>query len=126
MLEGMKSDQIRRAILAEIEALGPVLSGCINQRSTRCQTQGCHCRADPPRLHGPYPTWTHRDGGRQVTTTLSAQEAERLEPFIERDRRLHELVAELEKVSIDMVERKEGIALTKQSTVGKRRRQAGK
>ena len=61
-----------------------------------------------------------------MTKTLSAEEAERLGPFIERNRRLHELVAELEKVSIDLVERKEGIALTQQSKVGKRRRQAGK
>lgn len=126
MLEAMKSDEARRAILAEMEALGPVLSGCIIQRSTRCQTPGCHCRADPPQLHGPYPTWTHREGGRQVTKTLSAEEAERLGPFIERNRRLHELVAELEKVSIDLVEHEEGIVLTQQSTVGKRRRQAGK
>ena len=125
MLEDVKGDEARRAIVAEIAALGPVLSGCIIQRSTRCQTPGCHCRADPPRLHGPYPTWTHREGGRQVTKTLSAEEAERLGPFIERNRRLHELVAELEKVSIDLVERKEGIALTQKSTVGKRRRQAG-
>ena len=57
MLEGVRGDR-RQAILAEIEALGPVLAGCIIERSTRCQTEGCHCRADPPQLHGPYPTWS--------------------------------------------------------------------
>ena len=51
-------------------------------------------------LHGPYPTWTHQQGGRQVTKTLSAQEAAHLGPAIAANRRLHELVKELETLSI--------------------------
>ena len=38
--------------------------------------------------------------GRQVTTTLSAEEAARLEPAIAANRRLHELVKELEALSV--------------------------
>jgi hypothetical protein len=93
-----------RAILAEIAALGPVVPGCIIERTTRCQTQGCRCRADVPELHGPYPTWTRRVGGRQVTRTVSAEEATRLRPLIEANRRLHELVRELEALSAASVE----------------------
>ncbi len=121
MLEDMGGDK-RRAILAEIEALGPVLAGCIIERSTRCQTEGCHCRAEPPRLHGPYPTWTHREGGRQVTKTLSVEQADALRPFLARDRRLHEL----EAASIDLIEQAEGVSLRPPTVLGSKRAKAGK
>jgi hypothetical protein len=98
----MAENERRRAILAEIEALGPVLPGSIVQRATRCQRAGCHCRAEPPRLHGPYPTWLHK----QVTRTLSPEEAERLTPMIAADRRLKALVAELEELAVAEVVRR--------------------
>jgi hypothetical protein len=41
-----------------------------------------------------------QEGGRQITRTLSAEEAEALRPSIESNRRLHELVKELEAISI--------------------------
>jgi hypothetical protein len=100
MLEAVQSAKRRRAILEEIAHLGPVVPGTISQRTTRCAGPGCHCRADPPVLHGPYPTWTHQAGGRQVTKTLSAEQAERLGPAIEANRRLHQLVKELEALSV--------------------------
>ncbi len=96
----MTNAQRRAAILAEIKALGPVLPGSIVERSTRCQSSGCHCHADPPRLHGPYSTWMHQEDGRQVTRTLSADEARRLRSLIAADRRLRALVAELESLTV--------------------------
>jgi hypothetical protein len=113
----------RAAIVAEIKAIGPVLPGSIVERSTRCQRSGCHCRADPPRLHGPYATWMHQEDGRQVTRTLSAQEAERLRPLIAADRRLRALVAELESLSV--TELADG-ALLDPREVGNQRSKAGK
>ncbi len=94
-----KSEQRRRAILAEIARLGPVVPGNLSQRSTRCAGAGCRCRADPPVLHGPYPTWTHQVNGRQVTKTLSEEEAELLRPAIQANRRLRQLVKELEALA---------------------------
>ncbi|MHB8440393.1 MAG: DUF6788 family protein [Acidimicrobiales bacterium] len=99
MLVTVKSEQRRRAILAEIARLGPVVPGNLSQRSTTCAGAGCRCRADPPMLHGPYPTWTHQVNGRQVTKTLSVEEAEELRPAIQANRRLRELVKELEALS---------------------------
>ncbi len=94
------TEERRRAILAEIGAIGPVLPGSIVERSTRCQSSGCHCRADPPQLHGPYATWMRQHGGRQVTTTLTAAEAETMRPLIAADRRLKDLVRELEQLTV--------------------------
>ena len=96
----MTNAQRRAAILAEIKALGPVLPGSIVERSTRCQSPGCHCRAEPPHLHGPYATWMHQEDGRQVTKTLSDGEAQQLRPLIAADRRLRALVGELESLTV--------------------------
>ena len=115
--------QRRAAIVAEIRAIGPVLPGSIVERSTRCQRSGCHCRADPPRLHGPYATWMHQEGGRQVTKTLSHEEAARLRPLVAADRRLRALVAELESLTVS--ELAAGGSEATQA-VGKSRRQSGK
>ena len=96
----MTNAQRRAAIVAEIMALGPVLPGSIIERSTRCQSPGCHCRADPPRLHGPYVTWMHQEDGRQITKTLSDDEARLLRPLIVADRQLRVLVGELESLTV--------------------------
>jgi hypothetical protein len=61
-------------IQAELCQIGLVLPGSLTNRTTRCQRAGCHCHADPPQLHGPYPTWTRKVGGRlrQLITELEA------------------------------------------------------
>lgn len=94
----------RQDILAEMASLGAVLPGSLVERSTRCQRSGCHCRADPPRLHGPYATWMRQDRGHQVARTLSGEQADRLRPLIAADRRLRQLVKELEALGLDEVE----------------------
>lgn len=95
----MTREQRRRAILREIASLGPVLPGSLTARTTRCQTEGCHCHAEPPVLHGPYLAWTHRAQGRQVTRALSDDQADALRPLLDANRRLHELVRELEELA---------------------------
>ena len=120
---GSTSEQRRAAIVAEIKAIGPVLPGSIVERSTRCQRAGCRCRADPPHLHGPYATWMHQEGGRQVSKTLSQEEARRLRPLVAAARRLRALVAELE--SLTVAELSHG-GLPVDQAVGRSRRQAGK
>ncbi len=119
----MTGKQRRAVILAEIKALGPVLPGSIVERSTRCQRAGCHCHADPPHLHGPYATWMRQEGGRQVTKTLSDDEAQRLRPLIAADRRLRALVAELEAMTVTEVVNHQLIA---PQAVGTQTTKAGK
>ena len=80
----------------------PTLPGSLTSRTTRCQRPGCHCRATPPVLHGPYPTWTRKAGTRSITKTLTPQEAERLRPYFAAHRRLRQLITELEALSIEL------------------------
>ena len=101
----MRADPRRQALAAEIAALPPALPGSLTERLTRCQTEGCHCRAEPAVLHGPYWAWAHRHDGRQVTRAITADQAERLRPFIDADRKLHDLVRQLEDLAVNDVDR---------------------
>jgi hypothetical protein len=87
---------------AELGQTGLVLPGSLTQRTTRCQRAGCHCHADPPQLHGPYPTWTRKTGSRTITKTLTPEDAERLRPYFDAHRRLRQLITELEAISIEL------------------------
>ncbi len=89
-------------IQAELGQIGITLPGSLVNRTTRCQRTGCHCHADPPTLHGPYPTWTRTTGGRSVTKTLTTEDAERLRPYFAAHRRLRQLITELEAISIEL------------------------
>ena len=89
-------------IQAELGQIGITLPGSLTSRTTRCQRASCHCHADPPVLHGPYPTWTRKISGRSVTKTLTPQEAERLRPYFTAHRRLRQLITELEAVSMEL------------------------
>lgn len=99
-----------RELQAELAEIGFALPGTINVAMNRCGKPGCACHADPPKLHGPYVTWTRKVSGKTVTRRLSAEQLERYRPWFENRRRLRELVGELEALSLDVAERAEGWA----------------
>ncbi|MDN5766568.1 MAG: hypothetical protein L0H96_12360 [Humibacillus sp.] len=90
----------RAEIAAEIAAMGLPLPGSLVERRTRCGNTRCRCHDDPPRLHGPYLTWTRKVENKTVTRTLSPEQAERLRPLLDNARRLRELVSELEALAL--------------------------
>lgn len=55
--------QRRRELLAQITKIGHVLPGSLNTVMNRCGKPRCACHGDPPRLHGPYITWTRKVAG---------------------------------------------------------------
>lgn len=120
-----RADDRLREILDEIARIGPVLPGSISDRTTRCQRDGCHCRGDPPVLHGPYPTWTWRPAGVAVTKTLTPEVADLLAPYSRAHHRLRRLLAELEDLSLEIIEQREGIELGRARSVGRSRPEAG-
>ena len=91
-------DQARQiaAELAAIAASGMVLPGSITQRRTRCGRRNCGCHADPPRLHGPYWQWTRKVAAKTVGRWLSADQNQDYQAWIGNDRRLRELLTQLE------------------------------
>jgi hypothetical protein len=98
----------RGELLAKIAEIGFILPGTLNVAPNRCGKPRCACHADPPRLHGPYITWTRKVAGKTVTRRLSAEQAERYRPWFENNRRLRQLIAELEALSLQAAERAEG------------------
>ena len=90
----------RREITAEMARIGFCLPGSLVEQMRRCSTAGCRCHSDPARLHGPYRLWTRKVGGKTVTKVLTEEQYERYRPWAENARRLHELVTELEQLSV--------------------------
>jgi hypothetical protein len=96
----VRAQRRRDQLTAEIAGLGWTLPGSVTERFTRCGNPTCRCRAEPPQLHGPYPTWTRKVGNKTVTRTLTPDEAERYRPWFDNARRLRELLTELEALSL--------------------------
>jgi hypothetical protein len=96
------------AIAAEITArladLTFALPGTLADRMTRCGHPGCRCHADPPRLHGPYHQWTRKKNGKTATRILTDEQAADYRPWFDNHRRLRELLAELENLSLAIAE----------------------
>jgi hypothetical protein len=97
-----------RELQAQLAAVGFALPGTINVAMNRCGKPNCACHADPPRLHGPYITWTRKVKGKTVTRRLTAEQLERYRPWFDNDRRLRQLVSELESLSLQAAEQAEG------------------
>ena len=95
--------QVRR-IARELAALGFSLPGTLADRMTRCGRANCRCHADPPRLHGPYHQWTRKKNGKTATRILSDDQLADYGPWFDNHRRLRELIAELEELSLAIAE----------------------
>jgi len=94
----------QRRIAGQIAGLGFALPGSVVGRSTTCGTPGCHCHAEPPALHGPYLTWTRKVAGRTVSRALTAEQLADYGPWFENARRLRGLLAELQALSLGVIE----------------------
>lgn len=98
-------DKAHRRIAAAMTDIDFALPGSIVVRKMRCGKKGCRCKADPPELHGPYIQWSRRVEGKTVTRLLSQEQLDRYQPWFDNARRLRELSAELEALSVRAAER---------------------
>jgi hypothetical protein len=90
--------------LAAIAATGMILPGSITTRRTRCGRGNCACRADPPKLHGPYYQWTRKIAARTAGRWLSPAQQQDYQTWIDNDRRIRELLAQLEALGAAALE----------------------
>lgn len=91
--------------LAEIDF---ALPGSVVERHMRCGNPNCRCKAEPPRLHGPYLQWTRKVDNKTVTKLLTAEQRQRYQPWFDNARKLRELVSELEALSVQAATDAEG------------------
>jgi hypothetical protein len=89
-----------RALLAELSDLGLVLRGSIAHRSARCGQPSCRCKADPPRLHGPYYVWTRKVAGKTVTAQLRSEHAARFQDWSCNMRKLDRILRHLQAIGL--------------------------
>ncbi|MGD0378315.1 MAG: DUF6788 family protein [Streptosporangiaceae bacterium] len=87
-------------IAAELASLGFALPGTLIERRVRCGKPGCRCHADPPALHGPYWQWTRKVAGKTITRLVSDEQLDDYRQWLDNDRKLRALVAELEALTL--------------------------
>src|SRR5438552_18713411 len=102
------AERRRRELIDQITQIGFVLPGTLNVAMNRCGKPNCACHADPPRLHGPYITWTRKGAGKTVNRRLTPEQADRYRPWFDDNRKLRRLIAELEALSLTTAEDEEG------------------
>lgn len=90
-----------RQSLAEV---GFALPGSVVVRSYRCGKSNCACHGEPPRLHGPYVQWSRTVGGKTLHRRMSEEQLADYQAFFDNARKLKALVAELEALSLSIVE----------------------
>ncbi len=111
MLQAMakaEAEDRARLLGEQIGELGLVLPGSITERKARCGNPRCRCQSDPDAWHGPYFVWTRKLDGKTVSKNLTPEQAAVYRPWLERARRLHELVAELELLGAEAMAQAEG------------------
>ncbi|MGH9092274.1 MAG: DUF6788 family protein [Acidimicrobiales bacterium] len=91
-------------ITDELATLGPCLPGTVITRLGPCGKAACSCKADPPKLHGPYRSWTRKISAKTVTRLLTEEQLEDYQPWLDNAKRLRALVAQLEALTMAMVE----------------------
>ncbi len=99
-----RAASIAAEITARLASTGFALPGTLADRMTRCGHTGCRCHADPPQLHGPYHQWTRKKDGKTATRILSDEQLADYDPWFGNHRRLRELIAELEELSLAIAE----------------------
>ena len=93
----------RDRIAAELAATGFALPGTLTVRSYACGKPGCRCRADPPRLHGPYAEWTRKIGGKTVTRRLTPAELADYQPLFDNAKKIRALLTELQDLTLQII-----------------------
>jgi Family of unknown function (DUF6788) len=92
------------AIATAIAKIGFALPGTLTDRPMRCGHPTCRCHADPPALHGPYHQWTRKVAGKTITRFLSDDQLADYSDWFDNQRRLRALLAQLEELSLAIVE----------------------
>jgi hypothetical protein len=104
----MQASPAQRAALDKITAelaaaAGPALPGTLTIRAYPCGKPACSCRADPPRLHGPYAEWTRKIDGKTVTRRLTDDQLAAWQPLFDNAKRIRTLLAELQELTLAIV-----------------------
>ena len=85
----------------QLAGVGFMLKGSLVHRFKRCSSPGCHCQAEPPRLHGPCWQWSGKIKGKSVTRALNEDQLGRYRAWMDNAQRFEEIVQDLFELSAD-------------------------
>ncbi|MDR2565606.1 MAG: hypothetical protein LBC97_06020 [Bifidobacteriaceae bacterium] len=95
----MEADDARaarhRELAAQLASIGPIATGSVVRRYTRCANPNCRCNADPPLPHGPYWQWTTKKNGKTITRRLTEDQARAYQQWIDNDRQLRAIINQM-------------------------------
>ena len=101
---GARRQRAQARIATQLGEIGFALPGSVAVRSYPCGKPNCSCHAPGSTLHGPYIQWTRKLDNKTVNRRLTPEQWEDFKPWFDNARRLRELVAELEALSLEIVE----------------------
>ena len=96
------------AIARRLADAGFALPGTLIERTMACGKANCRCKADPPRLHGPYHQWTRKIDAKTVTVNLTDDQLARYGPWFANAQTLRAALNELEQLSLRIAKQAEG------------------
>ena len=73
----------------------PLLPGSLSTARSTCGKPHCACKANRPKLHGPYYRWTGFLNGKRTTVTLTPEQARQCRQRIVRYRALEKQLQQL-------------------------------
>jgi hypothetical protein len=73
----------------------PLLPGSLSSATSTCGKPNCACKANPPKLHGPYFRWTGFIQGKRTTKTLTPAQARECQKRIRNYRALEKQLRQL-------------------------------
>jgi hypothetical protein len=101
---GARRRKEQARIAAALGEIGFALPGSVAVRNYRCGKDNCACHSDPPRLHGPSIQWTRKVNAKTVNRALSEEQWRDYEAWFDNARKLRALVAEMERLSLEIFE----------------------
>lgn len=98
----------RQRILGAIAELDFIAPGSVTRREpSHCGKANCGCHDDPPRLHGPYISWTRKVNNKTVTRLLTEEQLRDYQPWFDNARKLKDLATQLEALTLDVIDNDE-------------------
>lgn len=86
-----------RELAAQLADVGYISAGSITRRYTKCTNENCRCHHGHP--HGPYWQWTAKEAGKTITRRLTPAEARLYQEWIDNDRQLRKILAQMRRIA---------------------------
>jgi hypothetical protein len=99
--------QAHQRVLDAIADIDFVAPGSVTRRNPRCGKANCRCHDDPPRLHGPYISWTRKVNNKTVTRLLTEEQLADYQAWFDNARKLKALISQLEELTLDVIDNDE-------------------